>query len=39
MTFAQRKRERRALMDNLLERDWDVFGTLKFVNCRRIGRT
>ena len=39
MTFAQRKRERRALMDNLLERDWDVFGTLKFVNGRRIGRT
>lgn len=38
MTFAQRKRERKALMADLLEQDWDVFGTLKFVNGRTIGR-
>ena len=38
MTFAQRKQERRALMHHLLEHDWDVFGTLKFVNGRTIGR-
>ena len=38
MTFAQRKQERRALMKHLLEQDWDVFGTLKFVNGRTIGR-
>ena len=39
MTFAQRRQERTALMANLLEQDWDVFGTLKFVNGRSIGRT
>ena len=39
MKFAQRKQERKALMQHLLEQDWDVFGTLKFVNVRRIGRT
>jgi hypothetical protein len=38
MVLAQRKRERRELITNLLERDWDVFGTLKFVNGRTIGR-
>lgn len=38
MIFAQRKQERRALMKLLLEQDWDVFGTLKFVNGRTIGR-
>ena len=38
MTFAQRKQERRALMKHLLEQDWDVFGTLKFVNGRTLGR-
>jgi hypothetical protein len=37
MTFAQRKRERKALMADLLEHDWDVFGTLKFINGRTIG--
>jgi hypothetical protein len=38
MTVAQRKQERKALMRHLLEQDWDVFGTLKFVNGRTIGR-
>jgi len=38
MIFAQRKQERRALIKHLLEQDWDVFGTLKFVNGRTIGR-
>ena len=38
MKFAQRKRERRALIANLVEQDWDVFGTLRFVNGRTIGR-
>ena len=38
MTFAQRKLERRALIKHLLEQDWDVFGTLKFMNGRTIGR-
>ena len=38
MTFAQRKRERKALMADLLEHDWDVLGTLKFINGRTIGR-
>jgi hypothetical protein len=37
MTLARRKQERRELMANLLEQDWDVFGTLKFVNGRSIG--
>lgn len=39
MVLAQRKSEREALMAHLLEQDWDVFGTLKFVDGRRIGRT
>jgi len=35
--MAQRKRERRELNRYLLEQDWNVFGTLKFVNGRTIG--
>jgi len=31
------RRERRELMAHLLEQDWDVFGTLKFVDGRTIG--
>ena len=38
MTYEQRKQERQALIDHLLAQDWDVFGTLKFVNGRTIGR-
>ena len=38
MTFEQRKQERQALIDHLLAQEWDVFGTLKFVNGRTIGR-
>jgi hypothetical protein len=38
MTFEQRKQERQALVQHLLAQDWDVFGTLKFVNGRTIGR-
>jgi ribosomal protein L39E len=38
MTFEQRKQERQALIDHLLAQDWNVFGTLKFVNGRTIGR-
>jgi hypothetical protein len=38
MTRVQRKLERRALMNHLLQQDWDVFGTLRFVNGRSIGR-
>jgi hypothetical protein len=32
------RRERRELMAYLLEQDWDVFGTLKFVDGRTIGK-
>ena len=39
MTFEQRKQERQALIDHLLAQDWNVFGTLKFVNGRTIGRS
>jgi hypothetical protein len=39
MGMAQRKRERRELITHLLEQDWDVFGTLKFVNGRTIRST
>ena len=39
MTFEQRKQERQALIDHLLAQDWNVFGTLKFVNGRIIGRS
>ena len=38
MTQAQRRRERRELNEYLLEQDWDVFGTLKFVDGRTIGK-
>ena len=38
MGLEQRKRERQALVQHLLAQDWDVFGTLKFVNGRTIGR-
>lgn len=30
------RRERRELMEYLLEQDWDVFGTLKFVDGRTL---
>lgn len=36
--IAQRKHERKALIEVLLEQDWNVFGTLKFVDGRTIGR-
>ena len=39
MTFEQRKQARQALIDHLLAQDWNVFGTLKFVNGRIIGRS
>ena len=38
MTFEQRRQERQALIEHLLAQDWNVFGTLKFVNGRTIGR-
>ena len=38
MGFEQRKQERQALSEHLMAQDWDVFGTLKFVNGRTIGR-
>jgi hypothetical protein len=38
MTYQQRKQERQALIEQLLTQDWDVFGTLKFVNGRTISR-
>ena len=38
MTYEQRKQERQALIEYLMAQDWDVFGTLKFVNGRTIGR-
>ncbi|WP_334068154.1 hypothetical protein [Nereida ignava] len=38
MGFEQCKQERQALVQHLLAQDWDVFGTLKFVNGRTIGR-
>jgi hypothetical protein len=38
MKLSQRKQERTELMAHLLAQDWDVFGTLKFVNGRTIGR-
>ena len=34
MGFEQRKQERQVLVQHLLAQDWDVFGTLKFVNGR-----
>ena len=39
MTFEQRRQERQALVQHLLAQDWNVFGTLKFVNGRTIGRS
>ena len=39
MGFEQRKQERQALMQHLMAQDWNVFGTLKFVNGRTIGRS
>ena len=38
MGFEQRKQERQALVQHLMAQDWNVFGTLKFVNGRTIGR-
>ena len=38
MTYHQRKQERRELNAYLLSQEWDVFGTLKFVNGRTISR-
>ena len=38
MTYERRKQERQALIEHLLAQDWNVFGTLKFVNGRTIGR-
>jgi ribosomal protein L25 (general stress protein Ctc) len=38
MGFEQRKQERQALVQHLLAQNWNVFGTLKFVNGRTIGR-
>ena len=38
MRFEQRKQERQALSEHLMAQDWNVFGTLKFVNGRTIGR-
>ena len=38
MGFEQRKQERQTLVQHLMAQDWDVFGTLKFVNGRTIGR-
>ena len=38
MAYEQRKQERQALVQYLLAQDWNVFGTLKFVNGRTIGR-
>lgn len=37
--MADWRRERQELMTHLLEQDWDVFGTLKFVDGRTIGST
>lgn len=39
MMMAQRKRERQALTAHLLRQEWDIFGTLKFINGRTIGAT
>ena len=38
MTFKQRRQEQQALVQHLMAQDWNVFGTLKFVNGRTIGR-
>ena len=38
MTYHQRKQERQELNAYLLSQEWNVFGTLKFVHGRTIGR-
>ena len=38
MAFEQRRQERQALVQHLMAQDWNVFGTLKFVNGRTICR-
>jgi hypothetical protein len=38
MSLAQRKKERAALVTALMGEPWNVFGTLKFINGRRLGR-
>ena len=38
MGFEQRRQERQALVQHLLTKEWDVFGTLRFVNGRTIER-
>ena len=38
MAYEQRKQERQALVQHLLAQNWNVFGTLKLVNGRTIGR-
>jgi len=38
LTYHQRKQERQELNAYLLSQEWNVFGTLKFVNGRTIGR-
>jgi hypothetical protein len=39
INYAERRRERQALLKQLMAKPWDVFGTLKFVNGRTIGAT
>jgi hypothetical protein len=39
MTFKQRRQEQQALVQHLIAQDWNVFGTLKFINGRTIGRS
>ena len=39
MTFKQRRQEQQALVQHLMAQDWNVFGTLKFINGRTIGRS
>lgn len=38
MGFELRRQERQELVQHLMAQDWNVFGTLKFVNGRTIGR-
>ena len=39
MTYEQRKQERQALIEHLLAQNWNVFGTLKFVNGSQTAET
>ena len=39
MTFKQRRQEQQALVQHLMAQDWNVFGTLKFINGRTIRRS